>query len=167
LVGWGLPERLFWGVVVRVLRVGQWAADGGFRVDVALEGAGARRSAAVEFQFGMSAQDREDLRWYLEDFLLYPLDPAPLIAERVQARVSELGGRLFEAVFGSRDALRVWEAAAAGFWAGRWLTRGCGRWCSTPAGPRTPTWPSPLSRPGRPTRIHTGGCGRSGRWPRR
>jgi hypothetical protein len=156
------------------LRVGQWAADGGFRVEVVLEGAGARRSAVVEFPFEVSAQDREDLRWYLEDFLLYPLDPAPLIAERVQARAAELGGQLFDAVFAAdRDALRVWEAAGAELSqtrvevvaepGGRWLPWELARDPATDgvlalrAGAFVRGYPGRPRRRGRPSRP--GGCG--------
>ena len=48
------------------------------RVEISLEGDGLpRQTAASEFSFTLSPQDQEDIRWYLEDFLQYPLDPAP------------------------------------------------------------------------------------------
>ena len=53
-------------------------------VELTLEGAGARQTAAAKFRFGLTAQDREDMRWYLEEYLQYPVDPAPLIAGRVE-----------------------------------------------------------------------------------
>lgn len=75
-----------------------------YRVEIALEGDGLPRQTAVsEFDFVLSAQDREDLRWYLEDYLQYPQDPAPKIAARIEGRMAELGTALFKAVFQSND----------------------------------------------------------------
>jgi len=77
------------------------------RVEVAYEGDGAARQAGVSrFEFAVSAQDQEDLRWYLEDYLQYPVDPAPKIAARVEARMAELGAGLFAAIFQSNDDAR-------------------------------------------------------------
>ena len=41
----------------------------------------------------------ERLRWYLEDSLEYPIDPAPKIAAQVEQRLVELGRDLFGQVF--------------------------------------------------------------------
>lgn len=82
-------------------------------VELALEGLGARRTAEARFDLGLMAQDREDLRWYLEDYLQYPLDPAPLIARRVEDRLTALGQELFRRVFeANRDTVRLWNAVA-------------------------------------------------------
>lgn len=83
-----------------------------YRVEIALEGDGLPRQTAVsEFDFALSAQDREDLRWYLEDYLQYPQDPAPKIAARIEGRMAELGTALFKAVFQSNDDARdLWAA---------------------------------------------------------
>src|SRR5262245_23037816 len=48
------------------------------------------------------------MRWYLEDYLEYPLDPAPGIARDVEQRLAELGRDLFSAVFGSAGGQRLW-----------------------------------------------------------
>jgi tetratricopeptide (TPR) repeat protein len=78
-----------------------------YRVEVALEGDGLpRQIATARFNFKLSEQDAEDLRWYLEDFLQYPLDPAPTIAARVEARLAEIGVGLFKAVFQAGDDAR-------------------------------------------------------------
>jgi hypothetical protein len=62
-----------------------------YRVEVALEGEGLpRQTATPHFDFKLGTQDQEDLRWYLEDFLQYPLDPAPTIAARVEGRIAEI-----------------------------------------------------------------------------
>ncbi len=72
-----------------------------------------RRTAEARFNFGLTAQDREDLRWYLEDYLQYPVEPAPQIAGRVEGRLAELGMELFAGVFeGSQDTVGLWDAVA-------------------------------------------------------
>ncbi len=65
--------------------------------------------ATAEFDFEWSAQDQEDLRWYLEDYLTYPIDPAPQIATRIETRISKVGDDLFTGMFRS-------SAEAAGLW---------------------------------------------------
>jgi hypothetical protein len=45
----------------------------------------------LKFSLSLRAQDQEDLRWYLEDYLQYPLDPAPSIARRIERRMEEIG----------------------------------------------------------------------------
>jgi tetratricopeptide (TPR) repeat protein len=85
-------------------------AEGRHRVDLDLTGDGAPRAATSEFAFGLSPQDEEDLRWYLEEFLQYPQEPAPTIARRVEGRMAELGSELFRAVFQANDDTRkVWS----------------------------------------------------------
>ena len=100
--------------MVGVLRVScRPGGVAGFVVGVELEGAGPRRAAEAQVGFGLSAQDREDVRWYLEDYLQYPVAPAPQIAARVEARLSELGADLFRQVFeANRDMTRLWDAVA-------------------------------------------------------
>jgi hypothetical protein len=73
-----------------------------------------RRSAKSCFDFGLTAQDQEDLRWYLEDFLQYPIDPAPKIAARIENRMIEVGVELFEKVFQASDDTRaLWDVLRA------------------------------------------------------
>ncbi len=92
------------------LRLTQHAAgEGRHRVEIALEGDGARRTAESIFPFLLSSQDEEDLRWYLEDYLQYPQEPAPAIARRIEGRLAEVGTELFRAVFqASDDARDLW-----------------------------------------------------------
>jgi tetratricopeptide (TPR) repeat protein len=81
------------------------------RVDLRLEGDGTPQTATSRFRFAVREQDREDLRWYLEDYLQYPLDPAPKIAARVEGRMAEIGKELFQALFHSNDDARdLWAA---------------------------------------------------------
>ncbi|MFL6293828.1 MAG: CHAT domain-containing protein, partial [Thermoanaerobaculia bacterium] len=92
------------------LRIQQHALpEGRHRVEIALEGDGARRTAESTFAFSLSPQDEEDLRWYLEDYLQYPQEPAPAIARRIEGRMAEVGDELFKAVFqASDDARDLW-----------------------------------------------------------
>jgi tetratricopeptide (TPR) repeat protein len=79
------------------------------RVEISLEGDGARRTAEATFSFRLSPQDEEGMRWYLEDFLQYPQAPAPMIARRIEGRLAEMGTELFQAVFqANEDARDVW-----------------------------------------------------------
>jgi len=81
------------------------------RVELALEGGGPRKTAISRFKFAVTAQDREDVRWYLEDYLQYPLDPAPKIAARIEDRMAEIGRELFQGIFHSNDDARdLWAA---------------------------------------------------------
>jgi tetratricopeptide (TPR) repeat protein len=80
------------------------------RVEISLEGDGARRIAESTFSFRLSPQDEEGMRWYLEDFLQYPQAPAPMIARRIEGRLAEMGTELFQAVFqANEDARDVWS----------------------------------------------------------
>jgi tetratricopeptide (TPR) repeat protein len=70
------------------------------------------REAEVVFA-DPSDEDGERVRWYLEDYAEFPADPAPAIARQAEARLGEQGAALFRRVFeASRDAMRVWDAAA-------------------------------------------------------
>jgi len=103
-----------------ILRISQSTVrKNSYRVEVTLEGDGLPRQTAVsKFSFKMSHEDNEDLRWYLEEYLQYPFDPAPLIAGRIERRMADIGTELFRAVFqknkrtlGELDAARVAHAA--------------------------------------------------------
>ncbi len=99
---------------MRLLRFTQDALDADrYRVEVALEGAGPRQIARAELTFRLTEQDEEDLRWYLEDYLQWPHDPAPVIAGRVEQRIEQLGTGLFESIFeAGATTRRLWYAAS-------------------------------------------------------
>jgi tetratricopeptide (TPR) repeat protein len=98
--------------VARTLRLEARAEGAGHVVDLALEGDGARRTAQVRVGFELNDREREDLRWYLEDYLQYPVDPAPEIAAGVEAWLAARGEELFGQVFqGSPAAMQLWFAA--------------------------------------------------------
>src|ERR1017187_5566006 len=82
-----------------LLRLRQFAeGEGRYRVVAEFENGGVRRSAESRFELQFTAQDQEDIRWYLEDFLQYPMDPAPAIAARIERRMAEIGVELFTKV---------------------------------------------------------------------
>ncbi len=95
------------------LRLTQHAEDQDkYRVEVALEGEGLpRQTATARFEFKLTPQQQEDLRWYLEDYLEHPFDPAPKIAAGVEERMAEAGMELFRAVFHAADEARdLWDS---------------------------------------------------------
>src|SRR3954469_3493196 len=75
------------------LRIRQHAvAEDRHQVDIDLLGDGAPRAATSTFDFRLSPQDEEDLRWYLEDFLQYPQEPEPAPTIRVAPKRSAFLG---------------------------------------------------------------------------
>jgi tetratricopeptide (TPR) repeat protein len=79
-------------------------------VEVTLEGNGDHLTANAHFDLNVNLQYQEKIRWYLEDFLEYPQDPAPIIAANIEQRMTEIGLELFEKVFHANDDTRqVWE----------------------------------------------------------
>jgi len=78
-----------------------------YRIEMAFEADdGTRQAPEARFEFKVTDQDRADLRWYMEDYLQYPLDPAPKIAERIEGRIRELGIELFKNIFQANDDTR-------------------------------------------------------------
>src|SRR5260370_20362008 len=67
-----------------------------------------RQTLTRPFSFALSPQDAEDIRWYLEDYLVYPLDPTPKIAAGVERRLRDIGVQLFRATLEGSD---VWASA--------------------------------------------------------
>jgi hypothetical protein len=88
---------------VLTLRISHTAS----RVKVTVEGAGPRHAEERPFSFALSDQDVEDIRWYLEDYRVYPVDPQPKFAKRIERRMSDIGRELFQAVLVGSDA---WSA---------------------------------------------------------
>ena len=93
------------------LRITQSDAGGedNYRVDLEFEVEKAPRQTATEtFRFSLDDQVQADLRWYLEDYLQFPQDPAPKVAARVEQRIAEIGRDLFDKVFHSNKARDEW-----------------------------------------------------------
>jgi hypothetical protein len=94
------------------LRIIQYAESqpAQYHIEIVLEGNGCRQTSTAYFAFNLTPQDLEKIRWYLEDFLEYPQDPAPIIAANIELRMTEIGVELFEKVFHANDDTRqVWE----------------------------------------------------------
>lgn len=80
-----------------------------YRVEIALEGDGfPRQTVSADFEFKLTPTDQEELRWYLEESLPTPHDPAHKIAARVEKRMAEIGVELFKSLFKSDDARDMW-----------------------------------------------------------
>ena len=78
------------------------------RVDLSIDdGSGAK--AAGEFDFSLSPADQERLRWYWEDYLDYPIEPASDEALDAERRIEEIGTELFQGVFRDSAASRLWS----------------------------------------------------------
>ncbi|MDQ3704646.1 MAG: CHAT domain-containing protein [Chloroflexota bacterium] len=96
-----------------VLRLTQTSEqDGSHRVELALDAPGQPRNTATSrFPFELTEQEREDLRWYLEDYLEHPVDPAPKIAKRVEQWIEAKGEELFNKLFQANDDSRfLWAS---------------------------------------------------------
>jgi hypothetical protein len=90
-----------------LLRLRQFAeGENRYRVVAEFGNGGVRRSAESRFELQLTAQDQEDIRWYLEDFLQYPMEPAPAIAARIEGRMAEIGAELFTKALGNTP---VWQ----------------------------------------------------------
>ncbi len=63
---------------------------------------------SVQFDFEITRRDYADIRWYLEEFLKYPIEPEPERARQIEARMRIIGIDLFNKIFGSIDAMQLW-----------------------------------------------------------
>lgn len=74
----------------------------------------ARRSATQEVAIAIDDSLTELVRWYLEEYAEFPSDPAPALAVRAEGALADLGGRLFQAVFGTGGGAQIWGQVTAG-----------------------------------------------------
>jgi hypothetical protein len=86
---------------VNVLRLSQQTLDtDNFLVDIEFDRPNtSRQLARAKVEFSVSAQVQENIRWYLEEYLMYPQDPAPRLAAQIEQKMSDIGEALFSAVF--------------------------------------------------------------------
>jgi tetratricopeptide (TPR) repeat protein len=98
-----------------VLQVNSIQLDAGRRrVEVVWRQDGSAPQAVVStFVYQVSEQDAEKIRWYLEDYLEFPADPAPVLAADAESRLAELGTGLFGQVFTGLDAAGIWAQTKA------------------------------------------------------
>ena len=62
------------------------------------------------FSFSIDAADRDRIRWYLEEYPLYPEDPGPKLAGATEEVLKDAGDRLFTDVFhANRNAQKLWD----------------------------------------------------------
>jgi tetratricopeptide (TPR) repeat protein len=67
--------------------------------------------AKCEVLQDIAPDDDELIRWYLEDYLLYPFDPAPEMAALAERRIQEIGSDLFRQVFeANQQASAIWRS---------------------------------------------------------
>ncbi len=79
-----------------------------FHIAVELTGAGPRLTATAQFSFALSDQERQDVRWYVEEYAEYPFAPHPERAARVEHLMHDLGVRLFRHLFQQEGHQRIW-----------------------------------------------------------
>ena len=85
--------------------------SGGRRVRVTWQDGSARRVAESDVSNLEDERDSELIRWYLEEYAEFCVDPAPAIARDAETRLAELGMELFRRVFASPDAIGIWGRA--------------------------------------------------------
>ena len=86
------------------------AQPGTFGVQVELDRDGRRRTVQAVVTPGLTEVERNEIRWYMEDYLEHPFDPYPEIADRIEGRMAEAGRTLFKDIFQANQA-------ASDFWA--------------------------------------------------
>ncbi len=97
----------------RLLRLTQVSRqESTYTVTIRLEQSGsAPREASSTFDFDLTDRDREDIRWYLEEYLLLVADEANQGRARlIEARMESSGTTLFEGIFGEGDAQKIWHS---------------------------------------------------------
>ncbi len=55
-------------------------------------------------------QDRDNLRWYLEEYWKWPYEGFRERGKQIEALLLELGQRLYKAIFGSREVMAILQA---------------------------------------------------------
>jgi tetratricopeptide (TPR) repeat protein len=100
---------------VPTLRLKQTAeGNGQFHIGIRLEDGTSPMESNAHVKLDITPQDQENLRWYLENYLQHPMDPAPKIAAFVEKRISEIGVKLFQGIFqGNDDAREIWTLLRA------------------------------------------------------
>lgn len=94
-----------------ILRFTQYSeGEDTYRVEISFEDEDQpRQTATAKFLFTLNDQVQENLRWYLEDYLQHPFDPAPTIAAGIEQQMAEIGKDLFRSLFHSNDDVRdIW-----------------------------------------------------------
>jgi len=94
------------------LRISDVRSGAGWRVEVTWRDDGASpRLAVAEISAEPNESDSELIRWYLEDYSEYPVDPAQELARSAEDLITRDGTELFRRVFASEDAVGIWDQA--------------------------------------------------------
>lgn len=91
--------------LTRVLRV-EFRSEGA-ELQARLAGAGIQDAAWRAIKAPLAAEELEDLRWYVEDFMRLPVGGYRVRATRVEQLLASAGQRLFRATFSDADAGRA------------------------------------------------------------
>ncbi len=67
------------------------------------------KTADVDFDFIITDNERRDIQWYLEESLMCPWGEFRNRAERIEKEMQEIGARLFNAIFESGAAAKVYS----------------------------------------------------------
>src|SRR5262249_52204911 len=97
-------EALHLGVdFMPILRINQQRGDAPHRYRIDITATEIPNFQQLQFScdigFELTPDDGERIRWYLEDYLQFDEDPAPQIAEAVEALMVERGDELFCSLF--------------------------------------------------------------------
>lgn len=65
--------------------------------------------ASFPFKFSFSPQDREDVRWYLEDYARRWQATSNPVVDRIRRVVEQTGAEIFEATLGAVGAASIWK----------------------------------------------------------
>jgi CHAT domain/Alpha/beta hydrolase family/AAA domain len=100
-----------------ILRILDRVVDGLHEITISWHPAtSTAREAKTKFAYLMDESDILKIRWYLEDYLEFPVDPAPTIAADAEVRLSAIGRELFAKTFNApdRNMIRIWSEAVSG-----------------------------------------------------
>ncbi|MEE8585430.1 MAG: tetratricopeptide repeat protein [Acidobacteriota bacterium] len=125
-------------------------AESGGKVRVGLQREGQilpeATGGAADFQSPLSAEEREQLRWYLEDYLIAPFAVYQEQGAQIQGRLKDWGERLFSAVFSGEDPLRAYSQAMEAESCELWLSSSSAAFLGLPWELlRDPKRPQPLA----------------------
>ena len=65
-----------------------------------------------EFDFAVTEEERRLIQWYLEEYLIYPWGEFRTRAAQVEQLITDLGKKLFHAVFGDEETSRLYTHIA-------------------------------------------------------
>ena len=82
--------------------------EGTFHIAMELTGVGPRIAPSARFRFALSEAERQDIRWYIEEYAEYPFAPHPERAARIEQQMREIGVRLFRCLFAQESQQRLW-----------------------------------------------------------